>query len=136
MDTNQDFLGRGWAFPVGVDAAGDIKTAADERTIEESIRVILGTAKGERVMRPDFGCGIHEYVFETVDANTLTLVETSVEDALVEFEPRIAVEDVSVSTEDISEGVLLVEIDYRVRDSNTRRNLVYPFYLEGDRTRE
>jgi phage baseplate assembly protein W len=136
MDANQDFLGRGWAFPVGVDATGDVRTAADERTVEESIRVILGTAKGERVMRPDFGCGIHEYAFETVDANTLTLVETSVEDALVEFEPRIAVEEVSVSTEDISEGVLLVEIDYRVRDSNTRRNLVYPFYLEGDRTRE
>lgn len=132
---DEDFLGRGWAFPVGVDATGDVRTSVDEQTVEESIRVIIGTAKGERVMRPDFGCGIHDYVFETVDANTLTLVEASVEEALVEFEPRIAVEDVSVSTEDISEGVLLVEIDYRVRDSNTRRNMVYPFYLEG-RTRE
>jgi phage baseplate assembly protein W len=82
-------------------------------------------------MRPDFGCGIHEYVFETVDANTLTLVETSVEEALIEFEPRIAVEDVTASTDELSEGVLRIEVDYRIRDSNTRRNLVYPFYVEG-----
>lgn len=130
---DEDFLGRGWAFPVGVDSTGDVRTAADERAVEESIRVIIGTAKGERVMRPDFGCGIHDYVFEAIDANTLTLVETSVEEALVESEPRIAVEDVTASTEDLSEGVLRIELDYRVRDSNTRRNLVYPFYLEGSR---
>jgi phage baseplate assembly protein W len=128
---SEDFLGRGWAFPVDVDAGGDIRTAAGEATVEESIRVIIGTAKGERVMRPDFGCGIHEYVFETVDANTLTLVETSVEEALIEFEPRIAVEDVTASTDELSEGVLRIEVDYRIRDSNTRRNLVYPFYVEG-----
>lgn len=131
-----EFLGRGWAFPVGVDGAGDVRTAADEQTVEDAIRLIVGTAKGERVMRPDFGCGIHEYVFDTVDANTLSLVETTVEEALVEFEPRIAVEEVSASTEDLSEGVLLVEITYRIRESNTRRNLVYPFYVEGDQRRE
>jgi len=132
----EEFLGRGWAFPVGVDSAGDVRTAAGERTVEQSIRLIIGTAKGERVMRPDFGCGIHEYVFDTVDANTLALVETTVEEALVEFEPRIAVEDVSTSTEDLSEGVLLIEVDYRVRDSNTRRNVVYPFYVEEGPRRE
>jgi hypothetical protein len=127
-----DFLGRGWAFPVGVDSAGDVRTAADERTVEESIRLVIGTAKGERVMRPAFGCGIHEYAFDTVDANTLSLVETTVEEALVEFEPRIAVEEVSASTEDLSEGVLLIEVDYRIRASNTRRNMVYPFYIGGE----
>jgi len=131
-----DFLGRGWAFPVGVDPAGDVRTAADEQTVEESIRVIIGTAKGERVMRPEFGCGIHDRVFDTIDANTRTLVETAVEEALVEFEPRIAVENVTTSTEDIDEGVLLIEVAYRIRDSNTRRNLVYPFYLQGGRSRE
>lgn len=136
MTGDGDFLGRGWAFPVDVDGRGDVRTAADEQTVEDAIRVIIGTAKGERVMRPDFGCGIHEYVFDTVDANTLSLVETSVEEALIEFEPRIAVEDVSTSTEDLSEGVLLIEVDYRIRGSNTRRNLVYPFYLEGGRRRE
>jgi len=132
---NGDFLGRGWAFPVGVDADGDIRTAAGERTVEESIRVIIGTARGERVMRPEFGCGIHDRAFDTIDANTRTLVETAVEEALVEFEPRIAVENVTTSTEDLDEGVLLIEVEYRIRESNTRRNLVYPFYLQGDRPR-
>lgn len=126
-----DFLGRGWAFPVGVDPAGDIRTAAGEQTVEESIRLIIGTSKGERVMRPEFGCGIHDHVFDTIDANTLTLVEQSVEEALIQFEPRIAVENVSTSTEDLSNGVLLIEVEYRIRSSNTRRNLVYPFYLTG-----
>jgi len=127
-----EFLGRGWAFPVGLEADGSVRAAAGEDTVEESIRVIIGTSKGERVMRPDFGCGIHDYVFETIDANTLTLVETSVEEALVEFEPRISVEEVTASTEEIDEGVLRIEVGYRVRDSNTRRNLVYPFYLGGE----
>lgn len=126
-----DFLGRGWAFPVDTDPSGDIETAAGERTVEESIRVIIGTSKGERVMRPEFGCGIHDHVFDTIDANTRTLIETTVEEALVTFEPRIAVEDVSTSTEDLSNGILLIEVDYRIRSSNTRRNLVYPFYLTG-----
>jgi hypothetical protein len=126
-----DFLGRGWAFPVGVDDAGDVRTAAGEQTVEESIRLIIGTAKGERTMRPGFGCGVHEYVFDTIDTNTLSLIETTVEEALIEFEPRIAVEEVSTSTQDLSEGILLIEIDYRIRDSNTRRNMVYPFYLEA-----
>lgn len=133
---DEDFLGRGWAFPVDVDGRGDVRTASGEQSVEEAIRVIIGTAKGERVMRPDFGCGIHEYVFDAVDANTLSLVETTVEEALIEFEPRIDVEDVSTSTDDLSEGVLLIEVDYRIRDSNTRRNLVYPFYLEGGGRRE
>lgn len=126
----EEYLGRGWAFPVAVEE-GSIETVAGERTVEESIRVIIGTAKGERVMRPDFGCGIHDHVFDAVDANTLTLVETAVEEALVEFEPRIAVEEVETVTDDLDEGVLLIEVDYRIRESNTRRNLVYPFYVEG-----
>ena len=131
MTMADDFLGRGWAFPVSLDTAGGVRTAADEQTVEESIRVILGTSKGERVMRPEFGCGIHDHVFDAVDANTLALIETSVAEALREFEPRIAVESITTSTDELSEGVLLVEIDYRIRESNTRHNLVYPFYLDG-----
>lgn len=131
-----EYLGRGWSFPVGVDDDGAVRTTAGEQAVEESIRLIIGTAKGERVMRPEFGCGIHDYAFDTVNANTRTMVETSVEEALVEFEPRIAVEDVSTDTDDISEGVLLIEVEYRIHESNTRNNLVYPFYLEGGRGRE
>lgn len=128
----RDFLGRGWAFPVGTDGRGRIEQSRGVTDIEESIRLILETAKGERVMRPEFGCGIHEFVFATVDRSTLTLVETSVRDALREWEPRIEVLSVEVSTEQLDAGTLLIEIEYRVRDTNNEFNLVYPFYLEGE----
>lgn len=97
--------------------------------IRESIQIVLGTAKGERVMRPDFGCGIHEYVFSTIDTTTLNLIASTVRDALVEWEPRIEVQNVDISTEEIDVGKLLIRVDYRVRSTNTEFNLVYPFYL-------
>jgi phage baseplate assembly protein W len=126
----EDFLGRGWAFPVETDDRGTIRQSYGRADIEESIRLILETAKGERVMRPDFGCGIHDFVFATVDRSTLTLVETSVRDALREWEPRIEVLSVEVSAAEIDNGKLLIEIEYRVRETNNEFNLVYPFYLE------
>lgn len=132
-DTERNFLGCGLAFPVSTDERGRVEFADGVTDIEQSIRIILGTAKGERVMRPEFGCGIHEYVFETIDATTLTLVRTSVEDALREWEPRIEVQDVSVSTDELDNGKLLVRIDYRVPQTNNEYNLVYPFYLEEGR---
>lgn len=125
-----EFLGTGWRFPVGTNRAGEIELSTGERDIEEAIRIILGTAKGERVMRPNFGCGIHDHVFDTVNTTTLTLIETTVREALVEWEPRIEVQNVETSTEEISDGKLMIQIDYRVRSSNTEGNLVYPFYLE------
>lgn len=128
----RDFLGRGWAFPVTTDGRGTIEQSRGVADIEESIRLILETAKGERVMRPEFGCGIHEFAFATVDRSTLTLVETSVRDALREFEPRIEVLSVEVSTAQLDAGTLPIEIEYRVRDTNNEFNLVYPFYLEGE----
>lgn len=130
MSPSEDFLGSGWAFPVRTDDRGAIERAAGRTDIEQAIRIILETAPGERVMRPDFGCGIHEFVFETVDRSTLTLVETSVEDALREFEPRIEVLDVAVSTDRLDAGVLEIAIDYRVRETNNQFNMVYPFSLE------
>jgi phage baseplate assembly protein W len=127
-----DFLGRGWAFPVTTDEGGRVELAAGATDIEESIRLILATAKGERAMRPSFGCGIHDYAFTTVDRSTLTVVETSVSDALREWEPRIDVLSVDVSTAELDAGRLLIEVSYRVRESNNEFNLVYPFYLEGE----
>ncbi|ELZ32514.1 GPW/gp25 family protein [Halogeometricum pallidum JCM 14848] len=124
------FLGTGWNFPVRTDSRSTIVAAADETDIEQSIRIILGTAKGERVMRPDFGCDIHDYAFAVVDTTTRTLISSSVEEALARWEPRIDVERVDTSTADLDAGRLLVEIAYRIRSSNARRNLVYPFYLE------
>ncbi|MFB6155712.1 MAG: GPW/gp25 family protein [Haloferacaceae archaeon] len=128
MDRN--FLGRGVAFPVETDASGALAVAEGDDDIEQAIRVILGTARGERVMRPEFGCGIHDRVFESVDTTTRTLVESDVREALREWEPRITV--LSVTARDGDPGELLVDVDYRVRSTNTERNLVYPFYLGGE----
>lgn len=130
MSANQDFLGTGWKFPVEPDGEGEIDVAAAEQDIRESIGIILGTSKGERVMRPDFGCGIHDFVFTAVNTKTLTKVETSVREALVEWERRIEVRNVDVSTEKLNEGQLVITIEYRVRQTNTEDNLVYPFYLD------
>ncbi len=127
-----DFLGRGWQFPVLTDREGDVELSAGVTDIQESIRLILSTAKGERVMRPEFGCDIHDYAFTTIDRSTLTLVETSVRDALREWEPRIEVLSVDVSTAELDAGRLLIEMSYRVRETDNEFNLVYPFYLEGE----
>ncbi len=131
-----EFLGRGWAYPVDTAARGRIALSEREADVEASIRIILGTAKGERVMRPSFGCGIHEYVFATVDSTTLNRIRTEVRDALVEWEGRIEVRSVDVSIDDIDAGKLLVRVEYRIRSTNTEFNLVYPFYLEEGRRGE
>ncbi len=125
-----EFLGRGWKFPVGVDMKGVVKTVAYEDDIREAIWIILSTAKGERVMRPGFGCGIHAYVFEAISSSVLGLIEGSVKDALLQLEPRIEVLKVQTLTDEISQGELIISIDYRVRTTNNRFNLVYPFYLK------
>lgn len=129
MTDEHGFLGTGVGFPVGPDERGRLATATGTEDVEQAIRILLGTTKGERVMRPDFGCGIHDYAFAVVDATTLTRVETSVREAITRWEPRVVVEDVTASTADLAEGRLLVEIRYRVRATNAPGNLVYPFYL-------
>lgn len=124
------FLGKGWKFPVKIDSStGQIATSDFEQDIRESIRILLATAKGERVMRPEFGCGIHDLVFASINTATLTLIRSSVQDALTIFEPRIDVLNIEVSPEDAANGLLKISIDYRVRATNTEFNLVYPFYL-------
>ena len=123
------FLGVGWNFRVGVDQ-GYIATAAYEESIRQSIGIILRTAPGERVMRPEFGCGIHDLVFEVNSASTATRVASQVRLALLRWEPRIDVLDVQVTTGD-TDAQLFIGIDYKVRATNNSFNLVYPFYLEG-----
>lgn len=130
MDEQKAWLGRGWAFPVQIDpATGGIAVSEYETDIRQSIRIILGTSRGERVMRPDFGCGIHDLVFEVVDVSTLTRVETSVREAMAKFEARIEVLRVFVDPRDAAEGHLTVELEYRVRRTNQIGNLVFPFYF-------
>lgn len=133
---DEEFRGRGWAFPVTTDRTEQVGMAENERDIEESIRIILGTARGERVMRPTFGCRIHDFVFEVVNATTLHRLEDGVREALVEWEPRIELLDVNASTAEIATGRLLISVDYRIRQTNTEFNLVYPFYLREGRDGE
>jgi phage baseplate assembly protein W len=127
---SEKFLGTGWAFPLRVDAGGQVCMSGDEDDIKEAVRIILGTAQGERVMHTDFGCGIHKYVFEVVNSATLTLIETSVREALTLWEPRIDLTKVEVSAENMKNGYLEIVIEYKVRTTNNRFNLVYPFYLK------
>lgn len=126
----KDFLGVGWKYPVKVDMNGKIAMSQYEEDIKEAIWIILGTAKGERVMRPDFGCGIHDLVFAPINTTTVTLVENSVRESLTMWEPRIELTKVEASAEHVNDGKLIVSIDYRVRTTNNRFNLVYPFYLK------
>lgn len=126
----KEFLGKGWKFPVEIDERGGVALSQYEEKIRESILIILRTAKGERVMRPDFGCDIHDFVFSTINTSTLTMIESAVKEALVLWEPRIDVLSVQIFKERINDGILLVSIDYRVRKTNTEFNLVYPFYLK------
>ncbi|MBW4423094.1 MAG: GPW/gp25 family protein [Nostoc desertorum CM1-VF14] len=127
---NKPFLGRGVAFPIQLDN-GDIKPAEDEESIRQSIKIILGTAKGERVMRPDFGCGIYDLVFEMTTASTAGKISQAVREALLKFEPRIDVIDIQVTPKSDEEGEkIFISIDYQVRATNNAFNLVYPFYLE------
>ena len=125
----REFLGTGWSFPVKLDNEGKFENAKYEEIVRQSIWTILGTAKGERVMRPDFGCGIYDLVFEVNDATTAGRITEAVREALLAFEPRIDVRDVQVSSEQQVE-VMLISISYEVRATNNAFNLVYPFYLE------
>jgi len=130
MDERKDFLGRGWAWPPRIDpTSGTVAMAEYEEDIRQAIRIIIETAPGERVMRPDFGCGIHELVFETVDSATLQRVRSVVQDALVRYEARIDVLSVEASEDESAWGQLLIELEYRVRRTNQVGNWVYPFYF-------
>ena len=129
----EEFLGTGWQFPVDTDNRGDVAVSSADEDIRESIRIILGTAKGERLMRPEFGCDIHKHLFSAATPATLNLIESSVREALVRWEPRIDIESVEAHTDDAEPNKVLIEIAYHVRTTNSLSNMVYPFYLtEGD----
>lgn len=130
-ELQKDFLGRGWAFPVGLDSrTGAVQQAAYEDDVHQSILIILQTARGERRMRPDFGCGIHELVFTALDTATIQAVKASVLDALTRYEARIEIQNVAVDASLAIDGQLLISLDYRVRATNQAGNLVYPFYFQ------
>lgn len=135
MDEHKEFLGRGWAFPVQLDpATGKVAAVEFEEDIRQAIQIILDTSPGERVMRPDFGCGIHDMVFGSMDTTTLQRIRSLVLDALTRYEARIEIIDVTVLTSTSEFGRLDIELEYRVRRTNQLGNYVYPFYFrEGGR---
>lgn len=125
----RNFLGIGWKFPLQVNAAGKIAQARYEQRIEEGIYLVLSTAKGERAMLPDFGCGIHDLVFEPNNPRTVARAVQAVRDGLTRYEPRIDVLDVSAEAAPEQENLLLIKVSYRIRANNALGNLVYPFYI-------
>jgi phage baseplate assembly protein W len=130
VETRDSFLGRGWHFPPRFTRnGGDIWTVAEEEDIQQSLRILLATAQGERIMREDFGCDLNRLLFEEITQSLVNEITGMVSDALLYYEPRIDVESVEVDVGDDAAGLLLIRIAYTVRSTNSRFNLVFPFYL-------
>jgi phage baseplate assembly protein W len=125
-----DFLGTGWSFPPQFDrqAKGVVMVSA-EKDIEQSLQILLSTAQGERVMRPGFGADLRQYQFEGMTTSFMTFLKKRLETSIVTHEPRIDLLDIQLRQAPDSRGIVLIELDYKVRSTNTRYNLVYPFYL-------
>lgn len=133
MSTDKPFLGRGWRFPPDFSAEGKrALMVSGEEEIRQALAVLFGTVPGERVMHPTFGCGLKALVFDGMNAGTLTEIRTAVERAVLFHEPRLLLHDVRVTVADETGGRLDIALDYTIRATNTRSNMVYPFYvLEG-----
>ena len=127
-----DFIGAGWSYPLGTDATGSVALVTREREIEQAITLILGTACGERPMRPEFGCRIHDHVFGPATSATAGQVAYDVREALEQWEPRIEVGEIDISFEAIESGTLYVNVGYLIHGTNDARNLVFPFYVIPD----
>jgi phage baseplate assembly protein W len=125
----EQFIGRGWAFPLRVDSTGGIALVSREQEIEEAIRLVLGTSPGERPMRPEFGCRIHDYLFASADSETASSIAGEVRAALLRWEPRIDVSDVQVTMDARNPALLYIDVRYSIKATNDRRNLVFPFYV-------
>jgi phage baseplate assembly protein W len=125
----RDILGTGWKFPVRITGRGGFALSGQEQDVAESIWLVLATARGERLMLPEFGCGIHDYVFAPNNASTRGAIGYQVQQALVRWEPRIDVADVRVLDDAAQPNLLLITVDYRIRANNALQNLVYPFFL-------
>lgn len=131
MDEQQEFLGRGWAFPPGFsEGGGEVEMVAGVADIHESLRILVATAPGERVMQESYGCGLNSVMFEEMDQGLLNSITGLVTDAIIDHEPRIDLESVDVKESDLEAGLLLISIQYMVRGVNNRYNMVFPFYLK------
>lgn len=130
---NGNFLGRGWTFPpTFLKDNGSVEMVSDVNDIVQSMKIILSTRKGERLTNPHFGCAMHDYLFEPINEITVNMITDAIKNALIEYEPRIIIEDINVDFAEQLEGIVNVELNYVVRKINTRHNIVFPFYkIEG-----
>jgi len=129
MTDSNSFLGRGWSFPPSFDQpSGEVEMLNGFEDIESSLRILLSTSLGERVMQPKYGCNTDDMIFETLDTTLVTEMKNRIEVAILFFEPRIDIIKQALTQDDLG-GVILLSLDYVVRATNTRGNLVFPFYL-------
>lgn len=130
MAINNAFLGRGWSFPpTFTKEREEVEMSSEEKDIQESIEIILSTRLGERIMNPKFGCNIDDLLFSPIDLSLVTYISSLIETAILLYEPRIDLNQVEIDTDSQNEGIVNIKIDYTTRNTNSRRNLVYPFYL-------
>ncbi len=130
-DKENEYLGQGIAFPIHLNPSGKVGIANGEEDIEQAIQIILGTIPGERLMRPEFGCRVHELLFAPNDLATEELIIYYIEEALERWEPRIEVQAVKVTDQLTQDGALQIEIYYQIQDTHNERSIVYPFFLMG-----
>ena len=131
MPVDQSFLGTGWSFPPEFDGTSkNVQTVSAEDDIQQSLSILFPTTPGERVMQPSYGCDLRSMVFENITESTVTAIRDMIEKAVLFFEPRIDLNFVDLDTGQIEEGILNILVDYTVRATNTRSNMVYPFYVQ------
>ena len=136
MERFKRFLGCGWAYPAGIDQDGGVGNSWHEENVEQNILVILGTAPGERQMRPEFGCKIHDLVFKPNNRPTANMAENFVRMAVAKWEPRVGSLEVMANPDQYEDNILRIELKYTISTTNTTRNMVYPFYLSGQEEEE
>jgi len=133
MELNKSFLGRGWSFPPAFNRGDGVQMLEGEPDIQSSLKILLSTRVGERIMEPQYGCNTDNMMFEIMNTSFQTFMRKQIQDAILLYEPRIDLKNVDLLTQNAANGVILISIDYVVRTTNSRSNLVYPFYInEGN----
>ena len=131
MSIDRAFLGKGWGFPPEFDRRSrDVAMISEDEDIQESLRILLSTSPGERVMQPAYGCGLKSLIFENMSESAITEIKDVIERAALFFEPRITLDRVEVDTTGIYDGLIKIKLDYTIRTTNSRSNMVYPFYFQ------
>ncbi len=127
---NKSYLGTGWAFPPRFVKGSGVIMVSDEEDIRESLQILFSTSPGERIFRFNYGCNIRQWVFEEMSLSTKTLIIECIKEAILYFEPRVEVEKIVLEIKDVLNGILWINLDYKIRQTNSRSNMVYPFYFK------